>query len=82
MIIHYSYLTLEGQDFGDFECDLEDFRQFLRARLNTNIRCIVVTFEDGRVYLWQSAMVSSNRKDYHNGWALAQGVSPCEKECL
>lgn len=76
MIVHYSYLTFDGQEHGDFECTLEDFRQFLRGRINTDVRCIVVKFDDGRVYLWQRDMVKIKRSDYHNGWALALNKTP------
>lgn len=75
MIVQYNYIDRNRQEFGDFECDLEDFRAFLRSRLTTNIEAMVVKFEDGRIYIWQRSMVNIKREGYHKGWALAQGAT-------
>lgn len=70
MLVRYSYFTKRFQMSESFiQADEEDFRNFLRCRINVDLLAIVVEFEDGRVYIWQRSMVKVRRADYHNGWA-------------
>ena len=53
MIVKYSYLTREFKDFGEYQCEVEDFKKFFRSRRDTIIECLV-RFSDGQIWLWRS----------------------------
>lgn len=67
MLCKYSYqLKYRGQkEFGEYLCDVEDFKKWFRKAKN-GIRCLIVWLENGEVWLWQPKSISK-----YSGWQKA-----------
>lgn len=50
MLCWYSYREGE-KEFGEYQCDTDDFKQFFKHRKN-HIDDIVVKLQNGQVWIW------------------------------
>ena len=55
MLVKYSYKCTDGFEFGDYQCDVDDFWNWF-DRENSRVACIVVKKQDGDVWIWSQAM--------------------------
>ena len=74
MIVEYSYLKMNGEEFGFYQCDMEDFKKFFWSRSNEDIRCIVL--KKGKIkYIWDKGNVGlKGRVRGKNGWMYVGNV--------
>lgn len=58
MLCWYGYLKMNGEEFGDFQCDFEDFKKFFKSR--NDLRCVYLVKGNKR-FIW-----SRNNRDLNN----------------
>lgn len=69
MIIRYNYRI--GSDvFGDYVCDLDDFKKFWRHHHQLKIDNCIVRFPNGNIYIYSKACLNLKRNGIRNGWYL------------
>lgn len=65
MIMTYSYTTRDGKVFGDYQCEVEDFKKFF-ANMHKKIANILVKLPD------KFAMWTPPTKSKFSGWQVIQ----------
>ena len=63
MIMTYSYTTKDGKVFGDYQCEVEDFKKFF-ANMHKKLANIFVKLED-RFAIW-----TPPTKSQYSGWQV------------
>lgn len=56
MLVSYNYLKKNGEEFGWFQCDFEDFKKFFWNRFNSDIECLILK-KDGKMFIWSESLM-------------------------
>lgn len=65
MLLTYSYMTKDGAVFGDYQCDVEDFKKFFaNKRIRKDLYTIFVKLPD------KFAMWTAPKGTLFDGWQV------------